>query len=487
MNGSITARATVHVTKFSRTIIINRSAAHSLLLLASTLVTAAANAHGYLVQVDADLSSLDVEVRLAAPATALVARSREAARYLSDARTCDDSPLDDWGRRLPTGGSDCIRYSVDLKAAARSDRRNASLADSNVIVSPSVWLWRPEGVPDSALVVRFALEDGTRVSVPWAPIAGQRDTYRPYSSPRASHAPAVFGRFEQRSIGVSGATLRIAVLESSARGRPRVTTDELVDWLASAAANVTRAYGRLPNPAPQVVVIPVRRSPGGSSPVPFGRVVRDGGESIEFFIDDGAAIETFHDDWTATHEFSHLMLPYLDSRHRWISEGFASYYQNLLMARGGRYDARRAWQKLHDGFERGRRSGPGMSPNEAAERRSGALMKMYWSGAALALIADVELRRRSNGRDSLDSVLDELARCCVPARRSWSGPELFGRLDSFLDEPLFMPLYRRYADARGFPDVTRTLTGLGVEVSGGRVGLDDSADLAPIRIALTGG
>lgn len=112
-------------------------------------------------------------------------------------------------------------------------------------------------------------------------------------------------------------------------------------------------------------------------------------------------------------------------------------------------------------------------------------MKMYWSGAALALMADVELRRRSHGRESLDSVLDELASCCVPAGRSWSGPGLFAKLDSFLDEPLFMPLYERYADAQGFPDVRATLAELGVDVRGGRVGLDDDAELASIRIALT--
>lgn len=474
------------VTKFSRTIIINRTIANALPVLVLTLVAHATNAHVYHVEVDATLATLDVETRLSAPATALVARSREAQRYLDDVRTCDGAPLNAYGRRLPTNGSRCIRYTVDLHAAARSDRRNAGLASSNVVVSPSVWLWRPEGSPDSTLEVRFVLDDAAGVSVPWARLPGEPHAYRPHASPRASHAPAVFGRFAQREIELGGARLRIAVLESSARGRARVSADQLFAWVVAAAGNVTHAYGRLPNPSPQIVVIPVRRGAADASPVPFGRVVRDGGETIEFFIDDGATIDAFYDDWTATHEFSHLMLPYLHSRHRWISEGFASYYQNLLMARGGRYEARRAWQKLYDGFERGRRSGPGMSPNEAAERRSGGLMKMYWSGAALALMADVELRRRSGGRESLDGVLDELSHCCVPAGQSWSGPDLFEKLDSFLDEPLFMPLYRRYADRRGFPEVRDTLTALGVGIRAGRVELDDNAELASIRIALTG-
>ena len=62
-----------------------------------------------------------------------------------------------------------------------------------------------------------------------------------------------------------------------------------------------------------------------------------------------------------------------------------------LMARGGFYSERRAWQKLHEGFGRGRRASPDASPNQASGRRSG-LMKVYWSGAAVALLADVALR-----------------------------------------------------------------------------------------------
>ena len=51
------------------------------------------------------------------------------------------------------------------------------------------------------------------------------------------------------------------------------------------------------------------------------------------------------------------MLPYITSRHRWMSEGFASYYQNILMARAESIHRReRAWKKLWDGFERGRQS-----------------------------------------------------------------------------------------------------------------------------------
>ncbi len=284
---------------------------------------------------------------------------------------------------------------------------------------------------------------------------------------------------------IPGATLRITVLQPVDDEKAA----QLVDWLRSASTNVSLAYGRFPNPSPSVIVQPTSRySWGGKSPVPFGRVMRDDGERIELYVNVDRPIEDFYGDWTATHEFSHLMLPYINSRNKWISEGFASYYQNVLMSRAGHYTAAEAWKKLSDGFERGRRSRPEMSLNDAAEagvRR--ARMKIYWSGAAIALLADVQLRERSGGRESLDAVLDDLQRCCLPSIRTWSGPELFSKLDSFVEEPVFMPLYRRHANRAGFPDVAPTLQRLGIEIDGARARLRDDAELAGIRDAISGG
>jgi hypothetical protein len=160
-------------------------------------------------------------------------------------------------------------------------------------------------------------------------------------------------------------------------------------------------------------------------------VIRNGGEAIELYIDERQPLGDFLRDWTATHEFSHLLLPYVEGRHRWVSEGFAQYYQNVLMARSGAYDRQKAWQELYEGFERGRLSRPELSPNEAAAgSHRESKMKVYWSGAALALMADVELRERSGGSETLDDVMARLQACCLPSDRVWSGPELFATRDS---------------------------------------------------------
>ena len=444
-----------------------------------------AEVHEYTISVDYALSRLWVEARFASPIDSIAARSRDAGKYLIDVRSCDqDQTIRMRNRRmmLPENGIRCINYTVDLARAARYDRNYRDLDASNVIVSPSIWLWRPEITRRSEIRARFRLPHDVLVSVPWKPVYGAQNTYQLTRSPESSNAPVIFGSFDYDEIKVPGATLRVSLVKNgSVQDRQAI-----LDWLKVTATDVSRAYGRFPNPSPQVVVIPIADSRSDGA-VPFGRVIRDGGETVQFFINPERPIEEFLDDWTATHEFSHLMLPYLNKRHRWVSEGFAQYYQNVLLARSGAYDEQYAWQKIYEGLERGRKSRPELSPNEAAEGgiRTG-LMKVYWSGAAIALIADVRLRQRSGGKESLDHVLGRLQQCCLPGDRVWSGTEFFETLDSLIDEPVFMPLYRRYADTAGFPDTAELLTELGLSISDGEVSFRRKSALADIRTAITG-
>jgi hypothetical protein len=374
----------------------------------------AAAAHHYTVHVDAALDTLRVTARFASPVQSVRARHGSAGRFLLEAADCETGlPLERRGRTLTS----------------------------------------PQTSTESRVIVRFLLGDGVDVSVPWQTVGDIEHTYEIPPSPRSARAPAAFGRFIHVHQEPSAGMPRIALLRSPGN----VDDDAIIDWILDTVGYVSLAYGRFPNPGAHVVVMPVGKNGWRSdSPVPFGRVVRDGGESIELFIDKRRPIEDFYDDWTATHEFSH------------------------------RYEVQRAWQKLYEGFERGRKSRPELSANEASRRGVGAAtMKIYWSGAIVALMADVELRERSGGRESLDDVLDRLQRCCLPAADRWTGPQLFGKLDSLVEEPVFMPLYQQYADKEGFPDIAPLFRRLGVDIEDGRVALHDDAELASVRDAIT--
>ena len=473
-----------------RTIIINYCRRLSITHAAAVVLVAPATAvgatHVYTIAVDAELHNMQVVATFAAPVTRVTAGSGNAAQFLTDAEDCGRNRPVETSRRglhIPRGGVTCLSYTVDLNKAAAADERNRSLDDSSIIVSPGVWMWRPRLRGGDEVRVRFKLPDAAQVSVPWPRSGVENSEFRLITSPRSGPGLAVFGAFESVVADVAGTELKIDLLRSGAT----YDTARVVEWIRDSADNVAMTYGRFPNPQARVVVIPVADVPWASdSPVYFGRVVRDGGETVELFFDPRRSIDELYNDWTATHELSHLMLPYVERGHRWISEGFAQYYQNVLLARAGRYTQLVAWQKIADGLERGRLSVPERSPNQAAAGRDrDSRMKIYWSGAALALMADTELRRRSNGVESLDSVLDQLQRCCLPSQRAWSGTELFEKLDSFVTEPLFMDLYRQYADEEGFPDARPLLEQLGVEIDEGAARLMDDAELAKIRASIS--
>jgi len=437
--------------------------------------------HFYTITVDYTLSRLSVEARFSHPVTSVAARSRHAGRFLLDVRECgDDAKIRMRNRRmmLPDSGIQCLNYTVDLDRAAKEFRYSDNLDRRNVVASPSFWLWRPELYTGTSIQATFVLPNDVRVSVPWQQLDKSGTTFLLSKSPENAGAPAVFGRFDYREIDVPGATLRVSLI----KGTSEMNNDAIANWVQATATDVSLAYGRFPNPSPQVVVVPV---PGSRGAVPFGQVIRDGGETVELTIDPDEPLEEFLTDWKATHEFSHLMLPYITRDHRWISEGFAQYYQNVLLNRSGAYDENYAWQKIVDGLELGRLSRPELSPNGAAVdgTRSGD-MKVYWAGAALALIADVKLRERSGGAEGLSDVLGRFQRCCLPSGEIWSGPKLFEKLDSLVSEPLFMPLYKRYADTAGFPDTSHVLARLGVSISDGKVSLKRHAELAGIRNAI---
>jgi hypothetical protein len=456
------------------------------LFAGALLVPLAAGAHDYRVEIDADLSRMRVEARFSEPVDTVTARSNDAGDFLIEAWDCaKGNPIRLRNRRmmLPVDGVTCMNYTVDLERAAGHERQNRSLSADNRLISPSLWLWRPRLTNGVEIDLAFELPAGMQVSLPWPRQPGTEHAYRLGRSPESSDAPALFGRFETTMVEVPGATISVHRLQSN-KDAPRMSAAAIAEWIRATATDVSLAYGRFPNPSPQVVVIPV--SDGRRGAVHSGRVIRDGGEAIELYIDERQPLDAFLRDWTATHEFSHLMLPYVESSHRWVSEGFAQYYQNVLMARSGAQDRRQAWQALYEGFERGRLSRPELSPNEAAAgTHREARMKIYWSGAALALMADVELRERSGGRETLDDVMARLQDCCLPSDRVWSGPELFATLDSLADHPVFMSLYRRYADTAGFPDIRPLFQRLGLSVDHDEVRIRNNGELAHIRAAIT--
>jgi hypothetical protein len=387
---------------------------------------------------------------------------------------------------LPRAGvPTCVQYRVDLSGIGKQKWRSGNWRTRDAIVlDPALWLWYPDGVrEDERWRLDFELPQGYDVSAPWHRIGRTRGTVTYEVRERMSgwDARMAIGRFRVESIELPGGRIRYALLP----GEPAPDTAAMRRWVTSGARALVTAYGLLPVPDVQLLVVPIGR---GREPVPWGEVKRGGGDAVHLYVDQRRPVEAFMADWVLVHELSHLLHPVIDAPDRWLSEGIASYYQNVLRARAGLKSAPWAWNALHAGFERGiRGTQRGRSLAEVSETmmRDHSFMRVYWSGAAIALLADVESRRRSEGAQSLDTALAAFGNCCLPADRSWNARELMRKLDQLTDTTVFMELYKKHVDSDDFPDLDALYGELGLQsMSATRLRLDPTAPGAAICEAI---
>ena len=114
-------------------------------------------------------------------------------------------------------------------------------------------------------------------------------------------------------------------------------------------------------------------------------------------------------------------------------------------------------------------------------------MRVYWSGAALMLMADMQLRQTTDGLQSLDTALRSLSACCMENGKTWRAREMFAQLDGLTRTEIFMDLYQKYVHSIDFPDMRPAWKNLGINTRGDQVFLSEDAPLAKIRNAIMKG
>ncbi len=441
----------------------------------------------YRVQFDDRLHAVEVEACFDGPAPGRLYRSKQAARFTQWVRSesRDISRYSDGSRLTLADLPDdaCISWRVNLKrASGQKDYRLAQRMDGSIVTDGSLWFWRDD--ERRPILVEVVLPHGLSISTPWkeyeAPHESRRGNtrgnllFRPDPTPASWSSRIAIGHFRVQRIPVAGTGLRLAAI-----GRLTTGQHETISaWIKEAADAVASVYGRFPRQDPQILVIPIGQR---EQTVPWAHVIRGGGNAAEFFVDETRPLSSFREDWTATHELSHMLLPYVARNDRWLSEGLASYYQNILRARDGRLSEQQAWQKLHSGFERGRAGTSGGSLARATRSGWGSTMRVYWSGAAIMLKADSELRLLSGGRQSLDSALAALQECCFDGERTWRARELFSELDRITGTSVFTDLYREHVMDDEFPDVEYTYEQLGLVLRSDSIRFDPDAPWGRIR------
>jgi len=252
-------------------------------------------------------------------------------------------------------------------------------------------------------------------------------------------------------------------------------TQPVLAWIERSATIVHGYYGRFPVKNLQIRVISVdgRGVQGGTT---FGAPqalirVRVGREVTEAQLSD---------DWVLVHEMIHLALPDVGRDHAWLSEGLATYVEGIARAQAGNRAIADVWSE----YMRSMPQGLPQAGDQGLDHTH-TWGRTYWGGAIYCLLADVEIRRRSDNRIGLQQALQAIAEKSGGLTADWPISRVLATGDAALGMSVLQDLYDQMKDTPMQPDLPALWKRLGIELDGGRLRLHDDAPLAAIRKAIT--
>ncbi len=425
--------------------------------------------HQYTIEIDKDLKTAEVKICFdGRPSSSLVVESKYGNRDLIRFPHSVQGNVEIQGRywmtkNLPKNA--CLDYQVSIK---RHKAKRSKLSSEKINVSyieDNTWLWLPEKLNKSDDVeLSFIVPSTIEISTPWHQINSIEKRFLLGHQPHDWGYSLLLGEFDLDQYSISeDSVLNIA----SIRGMKN--KKKLHRWLQETANALKNYLGEYPVRDTQVIVVPKTKKKNG--PVPWGRVLRGGGMGILFVVIPELPMTDFYSDWTATHEFSHMIIPNIEWENKWLSEGLASYLEYVLMAQSKWISKEEAWTGIYEGLQRGaagtKKLGESLratAQNRGHSYRRGSTMRIYWSGALYFVKADLALRQRSNNKIGLNDILLKLNQCCVDHSKMWSGGFLSRKLDDLSDSTIFSELYKTFWNSSDYPEFETTIKQLGIWV-----------------------
>lgn len=241
----------------------------------------------------------------------------------------------------------------------------------------------------------------------------------------------------------------------------RFTSDqrqELTGWVDLAHTGMERLFGNLP----YSFDVYFHTTWSGDKPVPWAHTRKSWkGRSVSFYVNPRHLDHEIDGNWTAYHELSHLMFPYLGKKGMWFAEGIASYLQYHVMYAAGelewnevieRYEGRFNAARGHERFD-----DYAIIDLREAGWVTGINVRLYWGGAAYFLEVDQQLHSKHGLR--LHDVIRDYLDCCFGSRGG-DVPGMIRQFNRISGTKVFSDVYNDTVKRKGFPETRGPLAWL---------------------------
>lgn len=246
-------------------------------------------------------------------------------------------------------------------------------------------------------------------------------------------------------------------------------------WIRQSARVVSHYYGKFPVAKMYIALIPV-----SGKGVKNGKAFAFDDATVNIRVGTDSGAQDLLDDWIMVHEMIHFALPRVPSRHHWIEEGLAVYVESVARSNAGDLVPKFVWA----GFVKGMPYGLPANGDSGLDNTP-TWGRTYWGGALFCLLADIEIRKRTDNRKSLRDGLRAIVHQGLSMLDEKPVEELFAIADAGTGTTVLTELYVHHRDTARDVDLNRLWRSLGVQAAGTAVEFDPVAPLHHIRESIT--
>ena len=402
---------------------------------------------------------------------------REVAAFNGDGAALPIDKIDKASWRVHTGGAEDIR--VDYRIYANSLRdRTRHVDDTHAFLSgSSVFLYNADR-RDHPVTVHIDAPDGWTIA---SGLDESADDARTLLAPNYDvlvDSPIEIGRHVVIDFTVGGKPHQLVIW-----GEADYDRDQLVEDLTKIVEAQAALFGEMPYDR-YVFILHVGQGIGGGTEHLNSTIMQTSRRSLE----DDEAYPRFLG--LVSHEFFHTwnvkqfrpagIHPYDYQTENytsllWVCEGTTSYYDDLILARVDLTKSNKYLKSLGDSIGR-YRDRPGRFVQSLAESSFDAWVKFgsapddvnsevsfYSKGALVSLLLDMEVRRATDGRHSLDDVMRAMYQRFPLSGPGYTPQDLIDTTNAIMGGDI-SPYFDRYVTGADELDLESAFEVVGVEL-----------------------